>query len=296
MKIEALLIRFLSEKKSLSLQYIGHFELTNAEPVDSSQNNEIDLDGKVQFKYDPKAKEDQDFIRYIMAQSKKIYPLAQSDLESYAILAKQFLNLGKPVILHGIGRLIKKQDETYVLLPAGTNPMLHDEMIINQSDIADQKEGLHAQKIDFSSPSKAGAKNNKLWPILILTGLIAASIITIFYFSQKDAEPKIATDPNSSINTITDTIQSNMNQIDSATLSKKINDYRLSLGEYPNMKQAEKMKRILDTTTFSKSIEIIATDSSHYRLELLVHTSMTDSAKLRDSIQHIFGRKIQWKN
>jgi hypothetical protein len=295
MKIEALLLKYLSEKKSLSLQYIGYFELTHEIQVDSTQNNEIDLDGMVQFKFDHKAKEDQEFIRYIMEQSKKIYPLAQSDLESYAILAKQFLNLGKPVILHGIGRLIKKQDETYVLLPVGTNPMLHDEMIISQPDVADQKEGLHAQKIDFSSPSKAGNKNNKLWPILILTGLIAISIITVFYFSQKEAEPKQATDTNTSINTNTDTNKSNINQIDSATLLKKINAYRLSMGEYPNMKKAEKMKHLLDSTTFSNSLEIISTDSFHYRLELLVHTSISDSAKLRDSIQHIFGNKIQWK-
>jgi hypothetical protein len=296
MKIEALLLKYLSEKKSLSLQYIGYFEVTLEEQVDSNQNNEIDLDGKVQFNYDHKAKEDQDFIQYIMAQSKKIYPLAQSDLESYAILAKQFLNLGKPVILHGIGRLIKKQDETYVLLPAGTNPMLHDEMITIQPDIADQKEGLHAQKIDFSSPSKANARNNKLWPLLILTGLIAISIITIFYFSQKETEPNQSTDNNSTISTITDSNNIIINRSDSAALSKKITAHRLILGEYPNLNLAEKMKHMLDTTTFSKSLEVIATDSFHYRLELLVNTSVTDSAKLRDSIQRIFGSKIQWKN
>ena len=43
MKIEALLLKYLSEKKSLSLQYIGYFEVTLEEQVDSNQNNEIDF-------------------------------------------------------------------------------------------------------------------------------------------------------------------------------------------------------------------------------------------------------------
>ncbi|MFN8244987.1 MAG: hypothetical protein U0T56_01200 [Ferruginibacter sp.] len=37
------------------------------------------------------------------SKTRKIKPLATSDLESFTMLGKQFMNIGKPLILEGLG-------------------------------------------------------------------------------------------------------------------------------------------------------------------------------------------------
>jgi hypothetical protein len=290
MKIEPLLVRYLLQNKSVSLQHIGHFELLNNEPIlQNPSDDKIDLDGKVAFHYDAKANEDVGFIRFIMEHSKKIYPLAQSDLESYAVLAKQFLNLGKPVIFHGIGRLIKKQDETYVLLPAGTNPMLHDHTVI-PADVTDHKEGLHAQKIDFSSPAKRGASQNKTLPLMILVGLMGIATAFIFYYNQKDITTTSA--PNTDTNSINvvGSVLSDSTQLDSIPV------HLLITGAYPNKLDAEKMKREFKDSTMMNKIEITTNDSLTYQLSFLVKRALSDTANFRDSLQRFTKIKWRWKN
>jgi hypothetical protein len=292
MKIEPLLVRYLLQNKSVSLQHIGHFELLSIESLPPMPSDEkIDLDGNVRFHYDPKASEDEGFIKFIMEQSRKIYPLAQSDLESYSVLAKQFLNLGKPVIMHGIGRLIKKQDETYVLLPAGSNPMLHDHAGISP-DIPDQKEGLHAQKIDFSSPSKPGIKQNKTWPLLILVGLMGAATAFIVYYNRHD--------PNENSTPIADTVSNTMlpaNSIQSSTDSTPPlidSSYWLILGTYRTKEDAEKMKRRFADSTLQSTLMLNLKDSTMVELGLKVNRLPSDTARYRDSLQRATGFPWNW--
>lgn len=286
MKIEPLLVRYLLQNKSVTLQHIGHFELLSNEPISQNPSDDkIDLDGKVNFQYDPKAPEDVCFIRYIMEQSRKIYPLAQSDLESYAVLAKQFLNLGKPVIFHGIGRLIKKQDESYVLLPVGSNPMLHDHTVI-PPDVTDHKEGLHAQKIDFSSPTKPGFSQNKTLPLLILVGLMGVATAFILYYNQRDSVEITTPLSDSNSTTLVNT------SLPDSTLLDKIPIHHLIMGTYPNKSDAEKKKLDLKDSTLTAKIEMTTKDSLTFQLSLSVQRHITDTAQFRDSLQR--STKISW--
>jgi hypothetical protein len=292
MKIEPLLVRYLLQNKSVTLQHIGHFELLSLESLPQSPTDEkIDLDGTVSFHHDPKATEDVGFIRFIMEHSRKIFPLAQSDLESYAVLAKQFLNLGKPVILHGIGRLIKKQDETYVLLPAGSNPMLHDHAGI-APDIPDQREGLHAQKIDFSSPSKPGIKQNKTWPLLILIGLMGAATAFIVYYNRQDSNennlPIADTMSNATLPAVS--VQPTADSIATSTDST----HWLILGTYPSKQDAEKVKRRLIDSGLASMLTMNLNDSTMVELGLSIICPPSDTARYRDSLQRSTGFPWHW--
>ena len=69
------------------------------------------------FDYNLKTGEDEKLVDYIVEHTNKIKPLASSDLESYAILAKQFLNIGKPLVMEGVGSIQKSQQGIYEFFP-----------------------------------------------------------------------------------------------------------------------------------------------------------------------------------
>lgn len=63
----------------------------------------------ISFQSNPSFGWDDDLVSYISAQTGKQTSLASADLESYLELAKQFLNIGKPFHIEGIGTLVKTQ-------------------------------------------------------------------------------------------------------------------------------------------------------------------------------------------
>ena len=56
-------------------------------------------------------------IEFIKTQTGKMKALAQADLDSYIMLAHQFLNIGKPFYLEGIGTLQKNRDGSFQFNP-----------------------------------------------------------------------------------------------------------------------------------------------------------------------------------
>ena len=118
MKIEQLLVQHLYNHKEVTLQGMGTFKL-NAElalPKDNDKDFIIPAEG-LQFIYDNKATEDDALIQYIVQQTRKIKPLAAADLDSYLILGRQFLNIGKPFFIEGIGTLNKNQQGQFEFTP-----------------------------------------------------------------------------------------------------------------------------------------------------------------------------------
>lgn len=118
MKIEQLLVQQLYNHKEVSLQGIGTFRLSESVvlPADGDKDYNIPADG-ITFTYDPKTTEDNALIDYIVQQTRKIKPLASADLDSYIMLSKQFLNIGKPLRIEGIGTLLKTQVGHYEYIP-----------------------------------------------------------------------------------------------------------------------------------------------------------------------------------
>jgi hypothetical protein len=114
MKIEQLLFSFFIQNKKFSLQGIGSFYLVS-EPVASKDEtqNFIFPENSIEFKSDKNTEQDELLIQYISEITKKIKPLATSDLESFTMLNKQFSNLGKPILLEGIGSLSKNNIGIY---------------------------------------------------------------------------------------------------------------------------------------------------------------------------------------
>ncbi len=108
LKIEQVIVQQLYSSKKITLQGIGTFSLDSSVslPVDSEKAMVIP-ENAIHFDYNPKVGEDEPLIDAIVQHTKKIKPLASADLDSFLMLGRQFLNIGKPFTIGGLGTLDK---------------------------------------------------------------------------------------------------------------------------------------------------------------------------------------------
>jgi hypothetical protein len=129
LKIGYLIAQYLYQNKQLDLQGVGSFRLDPAVyiPTESDKTQKGLLEG-VTFEYNPRAEEDAGLVTYIVKTSGKIRPLASSDLDSFIMLGKQFLNIGKPFIIEGVGTLVKSREGNYEFEPGNPLPQRLEEV------------------------------------------------------------------------------------------------------------------------------------------------------------------------
>src|SRR5882757_1118507 len=114
MKIEQLLVQHFYNNREITLQGMGTFKLSPDFVLPMENDKEVVMpENAIDFQYNPKATEDDALINFIVQQTRKIKPLASADLDSYLVLGKQFLNIGKPFKIDGIGVLEKNMAGEY---------------------------------------------------------------------------------------------------------------------------------------------------------------------------------------
>lgn len=177
MKIEQLIVQFLYKKKKVKLQSIGEFTFLSDSSSEDSENDTFFFpEGSIQFTYNPKATQDDDLIQYIMSQTGKIKPLAASDLESYIVLSKQFLNIGKTLFLNELGAIQKNQNNEYLFTQGISVPIKLD---TNSPQKVEPNQ--NEKVISFASPVRKKSNKRFILPATILL-IIIFSIAVIFYF------------------------------------------------------------------------------------------------------------------
>jgi hypothetical protein len=104
LKLAPLLAQYLYEHKKLDLAGMGTFLLdpTARRSADAQHASE-----GITFQNNTAVKDDERLVSFISENTGKMKPLAASDLSSYLELARQFLNIGKPFQIEGIGTLVK---------------------------------------------------------------------------------------------------------------------------------------------------------------------------------------------
>lgn len=117
LKFDTLLATYLYQKKKLDLPGIGTFEVDNPVYVDDENEKQKPPIENITFHNATITKADDDLIKFIGVQTGKMKPLAISDLESFLTLGKQFLYMGKPFYLEGIGTLHLTKDGRFQFIP-----------------------------------------------------------------------------------------------------------------------------------------------------------------------------------
>ncbi len=284
MNIEQYLGAFLAKNQSITLQDIGTIYFSGQSTLDShNESQQIEFsENSLRFEFNKKAQADESFIQYLIDQTGKIKPLVASDLESYSIICKQFLNIGKPLLLKDIGVLQKNQHGAYEFTQ-GTSVI---ETIDTTSKIAIDKASQN-QEISFSSVSKrkmGGTQiNNKKGLFIILVLLIAMIPFLIF-----QSKPHSNTPLTSNI----DSIELAKQKAISDSVKKNTPQpfqFKVIIGTYKDSLQADSIR----LKNLQKNIQsFVIKDSSNYLLAIGSYNTISDSTIVKDSLKKIYGNKI----
>jgi hypothetical protein len=294
MKIEQLIVQHLYNSKKVTLQDIGTFTLSPdvAIPFESDKDTAMP-ENAVKFELNKKARQDDDLIAFIVSQTSKIKPLATSDLESYSILANQFLNIGKPFPIEGLGVLQKTQSGEYEFLQGNSiNAKLDAAPALLKEKTKDE--------ISFTTQAREETPGKKFLLIGLLAIFIIAAAGGTYYFLKKrnkdnSVEPvAIITDtivkPKDTIKNTTQLLATKPDSTAKATTPPgDSSTFKIVIKEYPDKAAAD--KAFTKLSSYGHKLVVYTKDSVTYKLAMPFTDPLTDTLHVRDSLQKFFGGK-----
>jgi hypothetical protein len=296
MKIEQLLTQHFYTAKKLTLQGVGTFTLSPdfIPPVDNDKAVEIPA-GAIQFEKNSKAPEDEALIESIIQHTRKIKPLASADLESFIILGTQFLNIGKPFKIDGIGVLEKNQAGEYQFTQQGqiTHAKVEDVPVTIKEKVEDS--------ISFAAQSKSGTGGKKITAALAILLALCGIGWAAWYFLNKNKTVEAPVIKNSSTVQIpdtlpkADTIKKDTTANIVTTITAPANNtadgaysFKIVIKNYPSLLLAQKSYDRL--TAYGHKLLLYTSDSVNYKVAMPFTRPLTDTAYARDSVRKfLFG-------
>lgn len=297
MKLEQLIVQHLYNNKSVTLQGIGtiHLDPSVSIPQEGDRNTAIP-ENAFSFDYNLKAGEDEALIDFIVQQTRKIKPLASSDLESYSILGKQFLNIGKPLTIEGIGTILKNQSGVYEFTPGHfVSPKVEE--------APRQLKEKTEESISFENetPKKGNSRGFLLFLFFVLIACLAALGLYYFMFKSKPVktetvqqDPLPQTPPQDTTHTDTSHAQkpdSNTVTTPVAPVIKDTMHFKLVVKQYAT--EAAASRGLSRFTTMGYKMEMIKIDSANYQLVIPFNKPLSDTTKAKDTYRIVFPEKLQ---
>lgn len=294
MKIDHVLIHYLLKNKELVLQGIGRFTL-NATLADTADPDKpiIIPEDAIQFQYDPKAVEDLALVDFIVGFTGKIKPLAASDLDSYVMLGRQFLNIGNPFIIPDIGTL-QKNNAGELIFKGGQHfaPKIPQRTRIED----DGKEVMEEDMFnDFLKPS--GTQWGKIFlliTVLLVIGLIAWAI---WYYANEESTPSKNLTTTEQVIPLQDSINFR-DSLNKKNETDSINALKANQPEYT-------FKAIVSATTDSskarkrfnklllenkRNVILYTNDSVTYKIAEPFVFPLSDTNRVKDSLIRFYGK------
>jgi len=326
MKIEQLIVQYLYLNKKVTLENIGTFRLLKE--IDTQPNGEQPIvlpENSIEFEFNIKAPQEEGLIKYIVEQTRKFRPLAISDLESFSILGKQFLNLGKPLNIKDLGSIQKNQNDEYVFTQCLTIEGKADGSAATDQNKPSKLEEF--KKIDFSSPAPIISKKKFIIPIIVIVMILCSLILLYSKFNKKEKsetainqpieriqQPQIVTPPIVAVETtkapiVADTVKTPVQQVTQTLpppptpkdtvvkipptkpVVKPPTNFKVVIREYTDKESADKGLIALSRFEFGKNIQMYTKDSITYRLAVTVSGYLKDSSRIKDSVKVLFGKK-----
>ncbi len=294
MKIENLLVQHFYSAKEVTLQGVGTFKLSPDFVMPPENDKDLEIpDNAITFQYNSRATEDDALIGYIVRQTRKMKPLAAADLDSYLVLGKQFLNIGKPFRIEGLGMLLKNQMGEYEFTQGHS---FHAKP--EPAAPPTVKEKHEDEDISFASESKSSFSGRKgLLIAAIIVGLGMTGAAAWYFLTRNKNKPEQVTetpavkpDSTQAIKPAADSLNS---KADSATTTAPatINTgytFKVVIKNYPSLLLAQKAFNRL--TGYGHKLLLYTSDSVTYKVALPMNSPLSDTTRARDSVrQLLFG-------
>lgn len=292
MKIEQLLVQHFYNSKEVTLQGMGTFKLSGdfVMPKENDKDAEIP-EHAISFQYNGRATEDDALIQFIVQQTRKMKALAAADLDSYLALGKQFLNIGKPFIIEGMGMLLKNQ-QGELEFTKGSSWQTKVE-----ASPAALKEKTGNPEISFASETKSdtGQKNKKavlLGSGILLLGLMAAAA-WYFMFRKNNTETEapaavVNVDSVKTITPITDSVKTDS----TVTLPVKPvaadGGYSFKVVFMVSRDSAAAVRRMNDLVRREHKVIMYKADSVRFKLAEPFTLPLSDTTRVKDSLNSFY--------
>ena len=296
-KIEQVLVHYLLKNKILNLQGIGTFHLDAVVPDSSDSDKPVVIpENAISFHYDPKTKEDDDLVNFIVEHTNKIKPLAASDLESFLSLGRQFLNIGKPLTLYKLGTL-DKLNSGELVFKAGE---LVAEKIEPQKIKNEDTGEANGEESLFNDYQQDRKSNNGAKAFYILLGLIALGLIgwAVWYYNSDKKDDADSTTSTEAIIPITDSAHNTDTALapadslttDSAIAQQKPVDsftFKIVVNEYSTLSAA--MRRLTTLKSYGRNVIMYTNDSVIYKIAEPFMLPLSDTTKVLDSLKGYYS-------
>ena len=296
LKLSPLLTQYLYTHHELNLTGIGRFKMNiqdvYTEPVTGSAKPL--LHAEIFFEQDSYVKEDDKLVAFISAQSGKMKSLAASDLDSFLELSKQFLNIGKPFSIDGIGILTKNKSGNLDFAAEG---LLHEKMKENSSVTVDQtatSEDSFTNYEEMLSPKKQKTPQSKrlvLW-LSIFTGIGLAGWggYIVYTKTKKTGTPEtsntviiqpkdttIVLKPDSSLIISKDTL-----------LTDLPGTYKFIIEKSD---RGRALTRFADLKKWGINVQMETKDSISFKLFFALPALASDTTRIKDSLSLLYGSR-----
>jgi len=291
MKIEQLLVQHFYNHRQVTLQGMGTFTLSPdfVLPKENDKDAEIP-ENAISFQYNARATQDDELISYIVQQTRKMKSLAAADLDSYLVLGKQFLNIGKPFKIEGMGMLVKNQQGELEFTKGGA---FHARMETPQAMAA--KEKSVNPEISFASESKKTEGSNKkgllIAAAIVLLGLVGT---TAWYFLSRKHNTNNDAAAVATVPTETDTAAATLPKTDTNAVKPPVaatpaaDGYTFKVVFLKTADSAAAVYRMNVLTARHHKVIMYKKDSVTYALAEPFTLPLSDTAHIKDSLNRFY--------
>lgn len=289
MKIENTLVHYLLLKRVLILQGLGIFYINDNVHITSDIHTDVVLPpDSVRFEYNPKIGEDDDLVNYIVKETKKIKPLVSADLDSYLMLGKQFLNIGKPFIIPGLGTLDKTQAVELQFIPGEyITPKITAPKALkaNENEISSGLFQDHERKLP---PNYDRRILGIIATVIILSGIGWA----VYYLAfRNDKTNQVIIPVNSDSNRIPKDTSTTLHSIapySTDTIQKE--GFNVVINK--DLRKQVALRKYNLLLHLGHPVKLLSDDSVRFLIVENYKLPLADTSRIIDSLQKYYGNKI----
>lgn len=295
MRLAPLLAQYLYLHKRLELPGLGIFTMqpTAAAEPENSRHSKTGIHEEIIFENKPSIKESPELVNFITSQTGKIKALAAADLNSHLELAHQFLNIGKPFSLEGIGSIEKIRSGEFVFSPGPLSPELKKEHTVREHEPTVQVED-NPSDYDYKNifyPKQVRSKWKKPVAIFLLVAGLVFAIwggYTVYKKTKaKKDNPTVQKKPVENIPSETTTVvKDNVVSVpDKSVIPAGTFKFVLE-----NSNASRAFPRFSRLKTFQWNVQMETSDSINFKIFMLLPAS--DTTRIIDSLSMLTGRKV----
>ncbi|MDX1956875.1 MAG: hypothetical protein SFU20_15205 [Chitinophagaceae bacterium] len=291
MKLSPLLAQYLMSNQQLSLVGIGRFVTESQSRADGSPELTIRFNGNKAEKMD------EGLVNFVARETGKMKSLAEADLVSYIDQMREFLNIGKPFFLEGIGTLTPLKEGVMEFTAGQIQAEKSKEFPLSEKDSQVQGAIGEDHSLDYSDilgtrKAASNARNKWLTGAVVIVGLGLAiwggyTLFKSMMRSKADSSPEITTQP------VTDTLAVVTTPVNQAPVADPVSSqtYKFIVKE-ASMRQAYTRYQYLKDQC-KVDVHISTTDSVRYQVFFRLPALPSDTTRIADSLNVLYISKGQ---